>query len=230
MREVEQMLRDHEQEPEATQQSGNGAHDVRDVSESKAHIPLLFPLGQLHGTYILAQNENGLYMIDQHAAQERIWYERYAEQLNEPQKANQELAVPIVLEFTAGEAELIREQDDLLRRMGLFVEQFGHHSYMIRSYPHWFPEGEEELLIRDMIDMITKRKKLAWIELRDEVAMMMSCKKAIKANRYLKMKEMEALLEELRLSTNPFTCPHGRPITVLLSTYDIEKMFKRVMS
>jgi DNA mismatch repair protein MutL len=198
--------------------------------EPNKGIPLLFPLAQLHGTYILAQNENGLYMIDQHAAQERIWYERFYKKLNHPLRENQELLISIVLEFTSGEYTLIKENIDLLEGAGLFLEEFGHHSYRVSSHPQWFPAGEEEDLIRDMIQYIIERKgKVEWIRFREKVAILMSCKQAIKANRYLTKPEMEALLEELRLSSNPYTCPHGRPITVLVSKYDIEKMFKRVM-
>lgn len=200
------------------------------LSSDREKIPLLYPLAQLHGTYILAQNDQGLYMIDQHAAQERIWYEYFYERLNEPIRANQELLIPIVLEFTSGEFTLIRENIEQLQAIGLFLEEFGHHSYIIRSHPQWFPSGEEERLMRDMIQyIIDKKGKVEWIVIREKVAIMMSCKQAIKANHHLTRAEMEALLEKLRESSNPFTCPHGRPITVLLSTYDIEKMFKRVM-
>jgi DNA mismatch repair protein MutL len=193
-------------------------------------IPLLYPLAQLHGTYILAQNEKGLYMIDQHAAQERIWYEFYYKKLNQPVEVNQELLLPIVLECTAGEFSLIKENMNRLAELGLFLEEFGHHSYMIRSHPQWFPSGEEEQLLREIIQVILDRRgKIEWITFRANVATMMSCKQSIKANHYLTQREMEALLEKLRHTSNPFTCPHGRPITVLLSKYDIEKMFKRVM-
>lgn len=203
---------------------------VSDPNRMSAKIPLLAPLGQLHGTYILAQNEEGLYMIDQHAAQERIWYEHFYEKLNHPPRTNQELLLPLVLEFTASEFELLGEHRAFLEHIGLKFEEFGYHSYRLRSHPNWFPEGEEEDLIREIIDLITRQKKqLEWIYFREKVAIMMSCKQAIKANHYLTFAEMEALLEQLRTSSNPFTCPHGRPITVLLSTYDIEKMFKRVM-
>lgn len=201
-----------------------------ETGDEREKIPLLYPLAQLHGTYILAQNDQGLYMVDQHAAQERIWYEHFYDKLNEPIRANQELLIPIVLEFTSGEYALIHENVEQLEAIGLFLEEFGHHSYIIRSHPQWFPSGDEERLLRDMIQYITEKKgKVEWIVMREKVAIMMSCKQAIKANHHLTREEMEALLEKLRRSSNPFTCPHGRPITVLLSTYDIEKMFKRVM-
>ncbi|MDQ0337351.1 DNA mismatch repair protein MutL [Caldalkalibacillus uzonensis] len=220
-----------EQQTEATvpdQSAASAADPEQETSADK--IPLLYPLAQLHGTYILAQNEQGLYMIDQHAAQERIWYEHFAKKLNQPERVSQDLAVPLVLEFTAGEAALINKHQDMLKKIGLFLEEFGHHAYIVRSHPAWFPEGEEEILIREIIDTVIRHKgKLEWIYFRDEVAKMMACKQSIKANQYLTRAEMEALLEQLRQSSNPFTCPHGRPITVLLTKYDIEKMFKRVM-
>ena len=200
------------------------------ATEAAERLPLLFPMAQLHGTYILAQNENGLYLIDQHAAQERIWYERYIRQLDQPEKTSQELGLPFVFEFTPAEDHLIQEHVQLIEKTGLILEPFGHHAYRVRSHPSWFPAGEEESLVREIIGFITERKKeMDWSTLRDDVAKLMSCKQAIKANRYLTLKEMEALLEELRQTANPFTCPHGRPITVLLTKYEIEKMFKRVM-
>lgn len=199
------------------------------TEESEA-IPLLAPLAQLHGTYILAQNEQGLYMIDQHAAQERIWYEFFYDKLSHPAQESQELLIPISLDFTSGEFAVLKENLTQLAKIGLFLEEFGHHSYMIRSHPQWFPAGGEEQLIRDMIQRVLEQKgKIEWITFRNEVAIMMSCKQSIKANQYLTHREMEALLEQLRKTSNPFTCPHGRPITVLITKYDIEKMFKRVM-
>lgn len=200
-----------------------------DLEQRLAEIPLLHPLGQLHGTYILAQNEHGLYMIDQHAAQERIWYEYYYQKLNEPIRETQALLVPLVIECTPNEAVILKEFESVLAEMGLFVEEFGYHTYMIRSHPAWFPSGEEEAIIREIIDYLLSNKKAPeWIQLREKMAIMMSCKQAIKANKFLTHQEMESLLEQLRMCSNPFTCPHGRPITVLLSTYEIEKMFKRV--
>lgn len=193
-------------------------------------IPLLSAIGQLHGTYILAQNEQGLYMIDQHAAQERIWYEYFYEKLNQPVRESQELLVPVVLECTGTEAEILNEYKSILADLGLFLEEFGYHTYMIRSHPVWFPKGEEESLIREIVDYLMQHKKRPeWITIREKVAIMMACKAAIKANQYLSKQEMESLLEQLRNCSNPFTCPHGRPITVFFSKYELEKMFKRVM-
>lgn len=195
----------------------------------KERIPFLSLIGQLLGTYILAQNEDGLYLIDQHAAQERIWYEYFLDQLNQTEQPVQMLAVPIVLEFTAQEAVLLEKQLPVLQEAGLQIENFGHHAYMVRSYPVWFPEQNPEGLIREIIDFVIHYKgNLSEVSFRKDIAQM-ACKQAIKANRYLTQEEMEALLEKLRECSNPYTCPHGRPITVKLSKYEIEKMFKRVM-
>lgn len=214
---------------QSSSEGERGVFDEEAAQEGQSPLPLLSPLGQLHGTYILAQSEEGLYMIDQHAAQERIWYEHFLEKLNQEEQSVQMLAVPLVLEFTAAEALLIEQRLEIFKQLGLIVEHFGHHAYMVRAYPVWFPKEEAESFLREVIHhLLTHQGKLDWTVLRDDLAKM-ACKKAIKANRYLTKQEMEALLEDLRRCQNPYTCPHGRPITVLLSKYEIEKMFKRVM-
>lgn len=196
----------------------------------RARIPLLFPLAQVHGTYILAQNENGLYLIDQHAAQERIWYERFRQKLKNPDQDMQELAIPIVLEMSSTDSDAMQDHQELFEKIGLYFDEFGHHAYRVRAHPVWFPKGEEESFIREIIDYVFDHHTMDWSDFRDEVAMMMACRGSIKGNEYLSKPGMEALLEELRITSNPFTCPHGRPITVLFTKYDIDKMFKRISS
>lgn len=199
------------------------------VSSSKDRIPAMYPIGQLQGTYILAQNENGLYMIDQHAAQERIKYEFFKEKLGKPYNESQELLLPLTFEFSNQEALFIEEYKEELEKVGLFFEPFGHRSYVIRSHPNWFPAGFEEEVIREMIEQIMNESKVDVEAIREDAAIMMSCKRSIKANHYLTSDEMFRLLEDLRDTTDPFTCPHGRPIIVHITTYELEKMFKRVM-
>lgn len=207
---------------------------IRDNSEetmatSEHRVPAIYPIGQLQGTYILGQNENGLYMIDQHAAQERIKYEFFKKKLGKPNNDSQQLLIPLTFEFSHQEALLIEENKEEFEAVGLFFETFGHRSYVIRSYPNWFPKGFEEEVIREMVEQIMNEKKVSVEDIREEAAIMMSCKRSIKANHYLTEKEMFQLLEDLRATTDPFTCPHGRPIIVHFSTYELEKMFKRIM-
>ncbi|MCM3600104.1 DNA mismatch repair endonuclease MutL [Robertmurraya korlensis] len=203
--------------------------DLDHLQKPTMRIPPFYPIGQMHGTYILAQNEKGLYIIDQHAAQERIKYEYFREKVGDVQSELQELLVPITLEYSTDEALKIMEHQHELERVGVFLEPFGHNSFILRSHPQWLPKGEEKELMEEMIEQLLHMKKVDIHKLREEAAIMMSCKASIKANHHLRQDEIQALLDELRSTSDPFTCPHGRPIIIHYSTYEMEKMFKRVM-
>ncbi|WP_342048559.1 DNA mismatch repair endonuclease MutL [Bacillus sp. OTU530] len=192
-------------------------------------LPPLYPIGQMHGTYILAQNDQGLYILDQHAAQERINYEYFREKVGQVASEVQELLVPYRIDVSLPEFLRLEEQLEELRKVGLFLEPFGHQSFLVRSHPTWFPKGQEVEVIEEMMQQVLKLKRVDIRKLREEAAIMMSCKASIKANQYITNDEIFALLEDLRKTTNPYTCPHGRPILVHHSTYELEKMFKRVM-
>jgi DNA mismatch repair protein MutL len=196
---------------------------------SENRVPMLYPIGQMHGTYILAQNEMGLYIIDQHAAQERIKYEYYREKVGQVENELQELLVPLTFEYAANEYMKMVEYQKELEQVGLFFEEFGTNCFIIRSHPQWFPKGMEKEIIEEMIEQLLEMKKVDVKKLREEAAIMMSCKASIKANHHLRTDEIQALLNDLRNSSDPFTCPHGRPIIIHYSTYEMEKMFKRVM-
>lgn len=193
-------------------------------------FPELSPIGQLHGTYIVAQNQTGLFLIDQHAAHERIHYEYYYEQFGRPSDASQQLLVPITLDFTPTDAEMLKQKLNLFTQAGVYIEHFGGQSFIVRAYPHWFPTGEEQAIIEEMADWILAEKKaIDLTKIREKAAIMCSCKASIKANQSQTVAEMEALLQRLGACKVPYTCPHGRPIVVSFSTHDLEKMFKRVM-
>lgn len=192
-------------------------------------LPPLYPIGQMHGTYILAQNDQGLYILDQHAAQERINYEYFRERVGQVASEVQELLVPYRIDVSLPEFLRLEEQLEELRKVGLFLEPFGHQSFLVRSHPTWFPKGQEVEIIEEMMQQVLRLKRVDIRKLREEAAIMMSCKASIKANQYITNDEIFALLEDLRKTTNPYTCPHGRPILVHHSTYELEKMFKRVM-
>ncbi|MGJ7036092.1 DNA mismatch repair endonuclease MutL [Anoxybacillus eryuanensis] len=202
-------------------------HVIEEMDRER--IPPLYPIGQMHGTYILAQNENGLYIIDQHAAQERIKYEYFREKLASVTNELQPLLIPLTLTYSSSEYLLIESYRDQLAACGVFLEPFGHNSFIVRSHPQWFPKGEEAVIIEEMIKQVLIMKKVDIKQLREKAAIMMSCKQSIKANQFLRNDEIFALLESLRKTSNPFTCPHGRPIIIHFSTYELEKMFKRVM-
>ncbi|MGG2014524.1 DNA mismatch repair endonuclease MutL [Bacillus sp. S10(2024)] len=203
--------------------------EVQEIEMNGNDLPPLYPIGQMHGTYIFAQNDKGLYMIDQHAAQERINYEYFRDKVGQVAPEVQELLVPYRIDLSLNEFLRIEEQLEELKKVGIFLEQFGHQSFIVRSHPTWFPKGQEMEIIDEMMQQVLKLKKVDIKKLREEAAIMMSCKASIKANQYLTNDQIFALLEELRTTTNPYTCPHGRPILVHHSTYELEKMFKRVM-
>lgn len=192
-------------------------------------IPAMYPVGQVQGTYIVAQNERGLYLIDQHAAQERIKYEFFKKQLGQVAKETQELLIPITYDFSQQETLFIEKNMQELEKFGLFFQSFGPQTFIIRSHPVWFPKGVEEELIREMITQVMDHDQIDIEEIREEVAILMACKRSIKANHYLNQEDMTQLLADLKETKDPFTCPHGRPIIVHFSSYELEKMFKRVM-
>ncbi|WP_339201660.1 DNA mismatch repair endonuclease MutL [Peribacillus sp. FSL P2-0133] len=200
-----------------------------EVNEPESRIPPMYPIGQMHGTYIFAQNEKGLYIIDQHAAQERIKYEYFKEKVGRVENELQDMLVPITLEFSTDQCIRINEYRHELEKVGVYLEEFGYNAYIVRSHPQWFPKGIEQEILEEMIEQLLSMKKVDIKKLREEAAIMMSCKASIKANRHLRNDEIQALLDELRRTTDPFTCPHGRPIIISYSIYEMEKMFKRIM-
>ncbi|MBD2869845.1 DNA mismatch repair endonuclease MutL [Paenibacillus arenilitoris] len=197
----------------------------------KPAFPELHWIGQHHGTYIVAQSEDGLYLIDQHAAHERINYEYFFHKFGNPEAASQQLLVPLTLEFTPGDAAQLRELLPLFAQAGVELEPFGAQTFLVRAYPEWMPAGEEKALVEEMAELlIAERKSIDIAKLREKAAIMCACKASIKANDRMSREEGEALLGRLSRCGQPYTCPHGRPIIVHLSTYQLEKMFKRVMS
>ncbi|TVX80509.1 DNA mismatch repair endonuclease MutL [Peribacillus simplex] len=200
-----------------------------EANEPDSRIPPMYPIGQMHGTYIFAQNEKGLYIIDQHAAQERIKYEYFKEKVGRVENELQDMLVPITLEFSTDQCIRINEYRHELEKVGVYLEEFGYNAFIVRSHPQWFPKGIEQEILEEMIEQLLSMKKVDIKKLREEAAIMMSCKASIKANRHLRNDEIQALLDELRRTTDPFTCPHGRPIIISYSIYEMEKMFKRIM-
>ncbi|WP_415752250.1 DNA mismatch repair endonuclease MutL [Mammaliicoccus sciuri] len=202
--------------------------EEEEVSEGP-RVPYMEVVGQVHGTYIVAQNDTGMFMIDQHAAQERIKYEFFKEKIGEVTNETQSLLLPLTFNFSKDEHMIIEKYLQSLAEAGVFLEPIGHHDYMVSEYPVWLPNVDAEEIIKDMIDYVLNHEKVDIKKLREDAAIMMSCKKSIKANHYLRNHEMSHLIDELRETTDPFTCPHGRPIIIELTTYELEKLFKRVM-
>ncbi|MBF0813407.1 DNA mismatch repair endonuclease MutL [Staphylococcus saprophyticus] len=197
--------------------------------DASRRVPYMEVVGQVHGTYIIAQNEQGMYMIDQHAAQERIKYEYFREKIGEVSNELQNLLIPLTFHFSTDELMIINQHKEELDKVGVHLEPFGGNDYIVDSYPVWFPASEAEEIIKDMIEYVLEHKKVNVKKIREEAAIMMSCKQSIKANHYLKNNEMADLVNQLRETEDPFTCPHGRPIIINFSNYELERLFKRII-
>ncbi|MCF6515804.1 DNA mismatch repair endonuclease MutL [Lactobacillus sp. S2-2] len=191
-------------------------------------FPILKYIGQFHGTYILAEAEDGLYILDQHAAQERINYEFYLNEIGSTSKDRQTLLVPLVLNYSITDSLKINDNLSSIEQFGIGIENFGKSSFIIRNYPAWFKEGQEESTVKEILDWVLNDKKIDLSKFREKAVIMMSCKRAIKANHHLDELESKELLKNIRECDNPYNCPHGRPVLIHFSENDMETMFKRI--
>lgn len=191
-------------------------------------LPLLYPVGLVHGTYIVCQNEIGMYLIDQHAAKERVNYELFLDKLSNPIKDKIPLLLPLTIELSNNEYIILKENFEFLNNMGFDIEEFGINSVIIKSHPIWLTKGFEDLQIRKIIEaVINKEKNFDLSKFNDHLSATLACKASIKANTNLSINEMEELINDLRKCHNPFNCPHGRPTVIAFTKYELEKMFKR---
>ena len=198
------------------------------ISEKSDRLPELYPVGLVHGTYIICQNEKGMYMIDQHAAKERINYELFKHQLGNPKVESTALLFPMTFEFSNNDFIVLKENFEILRNMNFEVDEFGLNSIIVKAHPTWLPKGyEKDATFKIMETLLEVEKDFSIEKFNEKVATMMACKLAIKANENITELEMEQLIEDLRNCENPFNCPHGRPTIIFYSNYDLEKLFKR---
>ncbi|MGJ3946397.1 DNA mismatch repair endonuclease MutL [Levilactobacillus brevis] len=191
-------------------------------------FPTLRYLGQVHGTYLLAEADDGLYLVDQHAAQERVNYEFYRQAIGEVSDDEQKLLVPIVLDYPTTDVLELTNHLETLASVGIHLDSFGPNSFIVHEHPTWFKAGQETATIQEMIDWVLKDGKISVAAFREKTAIMMSCKRAIKANHHLDDQQARALLQKLATAENPFNCPHGRPVLVHFTDQDLEKLFKRI--
>ncbi len=203
------------------------------VSSDKADQPLsgkqllyssLSLLGQIEGTYIIATSDDGIYIIDQHAAHERILFEQIQAQVNNVEGNSIQLAVPVNFEVTYKEKLMLIDAILDLRQIGFIIEHFGNNSFVIRATPTWYQGTAPEQLLIDIIEELNQKNIN---QLRQEEIMLAACKKAVKANQYLSKQDINSLFCSLDKCQNPFTCPHGRPLSIKLTYQEIEKKFLR---
>lgn len=205
---------------------------VEEEKENKDEyrIKEMIPVGIVHKTYIIAENASGMYIIDQHAAAERINYEKVLNALLKDDYKVIDLLVPIRLEYPKDEFIRIKEHMDIIKSIGITLEEFGDNTFIVRSHPTWFFEGYEREAIEKIIAITLEKGEFDKERFIYKTASTMACKMSIKANDYLDLDTAKILLDNLRRCDNPFTCPHGRPTIITYSNYDLERLFKRAMN
>lgn len=194
--------------------------------EKKTRIKKMIPRGVVLMTYIVAENEDGMYLIDQHAAAERINYEKILKQLNE-EPIIIDLLIPIKIELRPDEFILAKDRFDLLEKYGFNVSEFGFNTIIIRSHPAWISEDKAEDVIRKVVDIIIEKGSFDFDQFVWRLAATTACRMSVMANTYISIEEQEWILENIRYCDNPFTCPHGRPTIITYTRYELERLFKR---
>lgn len=190
----------------------------------------LYPIGQVHGTYIIAENEDGMFILDQHAAHERINYEMIQKRFHDETPAFIDMLVPFSIELSTSDYEIFMENKYVLEDLGFNIEEFGINTIIFKSHPTWLTKNFEGDNLRTIVDLvITNHKNFNKDKFLDSLAKMVSCKMSIKANEHLSKEQMEKLLDDLVECDNPYNCCHGRPSIMKFTNYELEKMFKRVI-
>lgn len=190
----------------------------------------LSAVAQVHGTYIIAENEDGMYILDQHAVHERINYEKISKKFQNEQIEITDLLVPLQIELSPSDYGTFMEYSYVLEELGFKIEEFGINTIIIKSHPTWLKSNYEGDNLKYIVDLvINSRKNFSKEKFLDSLAKMTSCKMSVKANEHLSLEQMQQLLDDLVKCDNPYNCCHGRPSIVKYSNYELEKLFKRVI-
>ena len=190
----------------------------------------LYPIGQVHGTYIIAENEDGMFILDQHAAHERVNYEMIKKKFASEVVQYTDMLVPLSIELSTSDFNAFMENKKVLEDLGFKIEEFGINTILIKGHPTWLAKNFEGDNLRTIVDLVIENgKNFNKDRFLDSLAKMVSCKMSVKANEHLSFDEMEKLLNDLVKCDNPYNCCHGRPSIMKFSNYELEKMFKRVM-
>ena len=201
---------------------------VQDDDTKVRTLPDLKVLAQIFKTYILSEADNKLFLIDQHAAAERYNYEKLQREFIERKNYKKQMLIPLMFNFSVEEAAEVRNNLEKFEELGIVFEEFGDNSYVVREFPGWIEEDEEQM-IKIIVEKVLRNNNITFNELRNDAIAMASCKMSIKANQVLTDVEMNKVISDLYECKNPFTCPHGRPIITKMEKKDLEKMFKRIV-
>ena len=200
--------------------------EEKEEKPKKERIKKMISRGVVFLTYIVAENEDGMYLIDQHAAAERINYEKVLKEMKEPPKIL-DLLIPIKIELRKEEMLRLKDRMQSLEEYGFGLEEFGEDTILVRHHPHWIPEEKSEEIIRKIIDLLIEKGKFDFDQFVWRMAATTACRMSVMANTYISKEEEDWILENIRTCENPFTCPHGRPTIITYTQYELERLFKR---
>ncbi len=199
------------------------------IKEKREMKEKIYAKAQIHGTYLIGENEKGMYLVDQHAAQERINYEYFKEKYSHLDLTMQPLIAPLQFEYIMSDFLVIKESKSLLDEVGIHLEVFSQQGFVVRELPMWMKNIDEKIFIEEMIDQLLSDQKIDVMALREHAIATLSCKASLKANTYLSMMDMQTIFDNLMCCVNPYVCPHGRPTILFYSDYELEKLLKRVV-
>ncbi len=196
---------------------------------NKAKFPDLRVIGQFSKTYILAEYLDTLYIIDQHAAHEKILYEKYVKDIESNEIIVQQLLIPCIIDLSLDDYECYKENIDIFTNSGFVIEEFGGNTIALKEVPYFLGKLDSKNFLLSIIDNLKNLGSGKTVEVKLNKIATMACKAAVKANDYLTQIEMEKLISDLRYIDNPFNCPHGRPIIIKFTEYELDKKFRRIV-
>ncbi|MBQ4031734.1 MAG: DNA mismatch repair endonuclease MutL [Bacilli bacterium] len=227
----EEVVEEPKEEPKIQQTFDFTTDDEDKVVNPEMKKLELYPIGQIHGTFIVAENDNGMFLIDQHAAAERVNYEKIKKQFQEKDYYQVNMLIPITLEYPTSDFIKLKENFEYLKELGFGIEEFGLNTINITSHPSWINENYAEETIRAILEMIINDKsKFDPVKFEERLIQTTACKMSIVANTKMSQEEMEDLLKQLALCDNPYNCAHGRPSIMKFRNYELDRMFKRAMN
>ncbi|MBS4955559.1 MAG: DNA mismatch repair endonuclease MutL [Clostridium sp.] len=196
---------------------------------NKAKFPDLRVIGQFSKTYILAEYLDTLYIIDQHAAHEKILYEKYVKDIESNEIIVQQLLIPCIIDLSLDDYECYKENTEVFTNSGFVIEEFGGNTIALKEVPYFLGKLDAKNFLLSIIDNLKNLGSGKTVEVKLNKIATMACKAAVKANDYLTQIEMEKLISDLRYIDNPFNCPHGRPIIIKFTEYELDKKFRRIV-
>ncbi len=224
--------------PEPETASEEIQKDVRVIEPEKEIVPpvkerpikkYLDVQGQVLGTYIVAQDETGMFLIDQHAAKERINYEFFISQYENKNMDMMDMLVPLTFDLPKSDFVKIAANKDKLAEIGVNLEEFSGQTFVVRALPVWMKNTDATIFIEEMFDRVLSDQHIDVIKMQDHAIATLACKASLKANTYLTKEGMQGLVNDLMRCDNPYVCPHGRPVIIYYTEYELEKLFKRVV-